>query len=316
MTAPNLTAWAHRYAAQSWPILPLHSVKDGQCSCGDPECTSNAGKHPRTASGLKDASADPKSVEAWWQRWPDANIGMVPGHAAFLVIDVDGAEGETAAERLGLLAEPTLSVLTGRGRHLYYRHPGGTIGNKVLAPKLDLRADAGYVLLPPSLHRSGTRYRWLGRVKDAKPLPAAVVAKLTEQPPVTTPAPLTWTEPPGDKLEKRIRGYVAQLPRNLRDGDGRNAACFQFAAWLTHDLALSDAAAARWLDHWNVMQRAPLTARELRQILRNARMHGRRAYGVALAEQLFANAATTGTSGLFQRAQLSTGAPFGGVDRG
>src|SRR5262249_49548029 len=181
-----------------------------------------------------------------------------------------------------LLAAPTLSVLSGRGRHLYFRHPGGTIGNKVLAPKLDIRADNGYVLLPPSLHRSATRYRWIGSVKDVKPLPVSVVAMLTGQAKITASLPLTWAEPPGDQLEKRIRGYLAQLPRGLRNGDGRNAAGYQFAAWLTHDLALSDAAAARWLDNWNAMQRTPLTARELRQILRNARRHGQRAYGSAL----------------------------------
>lgn len=249
MTAPSMVAWALRYADQSWPVFPLHSVKDGQCSCGRAACTNNAGKHPRTANGLKDASSDPKTVEAWWRKWPDANIGLVPGQAGLLVVDVDGDEGEAAAVRLGLLAEPSLSVLTSRGRHLYFRHPGGKYGNKVLAPKLDLRADAGYVLLPPSTHRSGTQYRWLGCVKDAKRLPASVVALLTEPPPVTASVPLKWTEPPGDLLEKRIRGYLAQLPRNLRDGDGRNAVCYQFAAWLTHDLALSDAVAARWLDN-------------------------------------------------------------------
>ena len=287
MSTPDMLGWALRYVAQAWPIFPLHSVTDGRCSCGNPDCTSNAGKHPLSAGGFKDASANPEQVKAWWDGWPDANLGHVPAQSGHVVVDVDGPEGQAAAGQLGLFAEPTLTVLTGRGRHLYFRHPGGTIGNKVLAPKLDLRGDAGYVLLPPSIHRSGIRYRWVGSVRDVRPLPASVVAMLTDPRPMTaSSAPIKWSEQPADRLERRIRGYLAQLPRGLADGDGRNNTAFKLGAWLTHDLALDDGVAALWLAEWNHMQRHPLSARELRQVLRNSRRHGSRAIGTAFTDTL------------------------------
>jgi hypothetical protein len=49
----------------------------------------------------------------------------------------------------------------GGGHHLYFRHPGGSVRNRAgLAPGLDLRADGGYVVAPPSLHPSGRHYAW------------------------------------------------------------------------------------------------------------------------------------------------------------
>lgn len=178
--AARLAAAALRYAAQGWSVVPLHAAPGGRCSCGQPNCPS-PGKHPRTANGLHNASADPAIVTAWWGRWSDANIGLAPGRAGLLVIDVDGPEGERSAQALGLLSEPTLEVVTGRpdgGRHRYYQHPGGTIGNLVLAPRLDVRADHGYVLLPPSVHPSGRSYRWLGTLADLAELPPRALEAL------------------------------------------------------------------------------------------------------------------------------------------
>lgn len=71
-----------------WAVLPLHTVKNGQCSCGRPDCTS-PGKHPRVARGVHDATTDPSVIIGWWRRWPNANIGIRTGAASgFFVVDV------------------------------------------------------------------------------------------------------------------------------------------------------------------------------------------------------------------------------------
>jgi hypothetical protein len=164
------------YVQQGWPLVPLHSALHGRCSCRNPNCGSPA-KHPRTRNGFRDATTDAEVIREWWGQWPDANIGARPAALGCLVADVDGPDGELAAERLGLLAEPTLQVVTGRGRHLYYRHPGGTIPNVVLGPSLDVRADHGYVLLP-SVHPSGLIYTWRGTVADLADLPPRALAAI------------------------------------------------------------------------------------------------------------------------------------------
>lgn len=108
-----------------------------------------------------------EQVDAWFARHPDANVGIVTGAVSGLVVlDIDPAHGgdDSLAElerRHGPLPN-TVEVLTGGGgRHVYFRHPGGTMHNKVgLAPGIDLRGDGGVIVAPPSVHPSGRRYAW------------------------------------------------------------------------------------------------------------------------------------------------------------
>ncbi len=159
----DLAAAAAAYAQRGWPIFPLRAH----------------GKEPATPNGFKDATTDLVQVQRWWQENPQYNIAAVPGRTGHLVFDLDGAEGTVAAERLGLLAIPTLRVLTARGQHLWFQHPGGgSIANRVLAPHVDVRGDAGYVIMPPSIHPSGTVYRWRGKTSDALSVPAGIVGRL------------------------------------------------------------------------------------------------------------------------------------------
>lgn len=70
-------------------MFPIYeALSDGTCSCGKPAC-SDEGKHPRCEHGFKDATTDRAQIQAWWQRWPNANIGIACGAAGWVVIDVD-----------------------------------------------------------------------------------------------------------------------------------------------------------------------------------------------------------------------------------
>ena len=65
------------YIARGWRVVPLHApvlAVSGPpaCSCGKPDCGS-VGKHPRTRSGLKAATADADVIGGWWAKWPDTN---------------------------------------------------------------------------------------------------------------------------------------------------------------------------------------------------------------------------------------------------
>src|SRR6266545_1923754 len=107
------------YALAGYPVLPLHSVRDGACTCGSHEC-SIPGKHPRLSNGLDGASRDVAIVEGWWRRWPDANVALITGGTSGLaVLDVDILHGGTTTlERLqrkhGTLPR-TPTTLTGSG---------------------------------------------------------------------------------------------------------------------------------------------------------------------------------------------------------
>jgi putative DNA primase/helicase len=156
------------YARHGLSVFPVHSVEAGRCSCGKPDCSS-PGKHPRTPHGVRDASRDEFVIFDWWgQQWPDANIGIATGGAGgLLVIDIDGEEGARSLSELEAAHGPlphTLAARTGRGSHLYFRLPADCGPVPCSASKLgkgiDVRADGGYVVAPPSAHPSGARYEF------------------------------------------------------------------------------------------------------------------------------------------------------------
>ncbi len=180
---------ALEYARCGWPVFPIHSARDGVCSCGGPDCD-HPGKHPRTRHGLDDATTDKVQIREWWARWPDAGIGTIPGRCGYVVFDLDGPQALLEAQRVGLVAEPTLEGATGRegGRHLWYQRPDFEVGNRRgNLEHIDIRGDNGYVLLPPSIHPNGKQYHWRGvdggaerrpRLQNALPLPPLALAFL------------------------------------------------------------------------------------------------------------------------------------------
>jgi putative DNA primase/helicase len=166
---PSMRDAAGQLVAAGYYLLPLYGVTpDGRCTCGNQDCSS-AGKHPRISGGCKAASNDPEVVHHWWSTWPDANIGIATGReAGIFVLDVDEKSGGPASlaeleARHGPLPATLRSTTGGGGFHLYFRYPAdGRIPNSTsrVGPGLDVRGDGGYVVAPPSLHKSGRRYQW------------------------------------------------------------------------------------------------------------------------------------------------------------
>ncbi len=125
-------------------------------------CVPNA-KNPITPNGFKDASNDADVVTEWWTKTPNANIGVCT--EGLLVVDVDGDENpwpndETKA--IELTAAP-MAITPRGGRHFIFKQPQerdfrNTEGK--LAPKVDTRANGGYIVVAPS-SVNGTPYKWV-----------------------------------------------------------------------------------------------------------------------------------------------------------
>lgn len=160
---------ALQYADRGWSVFPVYGIENGQCTCGNSDCSS-AGKHPMTSGGCKDASIDPAQVNEWWRCNPKANIGIATGQVSGLVvIDVDDGvskQGFESLQNLETRNEPLprdFVVRTGGGGlHIYLAAPENNIRNSAgkIAPNIDVRGDGGYVVAPPSLHISGKAYTW------------------------------------------------------------------------------------------------------------------------------------------------------------
>src|SRR5215813_13125280 len=165
---PNnlLRAAALAYAARGWPVFPCHGMQDERCTCGKPDCA-HPGKHPLTRHGFQDATTDPRQIYQWWTDHPDANVAIATGACSgLIVLDLDQRRGGDVTlgdleAQYGKLPETAVSF-TGGGTHYFFRHLGEPIrsGTSVLGPGLDIKADGGYIIAPPSRHASGREYEW------------------------------------------------------------------------------------------------------------------------------------------------------------
>lgn len=176
MAPISMGAAALRLAGLGFEIFPLHTIKDGKCTCGRRDCSS-PGKHPissLTPNGVLQATKDVLTIQAWWNQRPDANIGVATGRRSNIwVLDLDEKPGQSGTESLyNIMGEheeipSTISVVTGSGgRHIYFAYPkDADIGNRTNLfgkeyPGVDVRGDGGYVVAPPSIHASGRRYEY------------------------------------------------------------------------------------------------------------------------------------------------------------
>jgi putative DNA primase/helicase len=198
------------YAEAGLPVFPLHSInKRSVCTCGRSNCKS-PGKHPRIKEGFRKATTDEAQIRKWWTRWGEkANIGGALG-GQFVAVDVDVADSKGGQDSLRALQDEygqfpaTATAKTGkygrrRGKH-YFFLASGEIGSgaAVLGHHgIDVRGVGGYVVLPPSRHRSGVDYEWVTPLSKVAAMPEALEEALkAKYLPASDERESTW-EPTG-----------------------------------------------------------------------------------------------------------------------
>jgi hypothetical protein len=161
-----------------------------------------AGKAPATTHGVKDATLDANKITAWWTAQPTCNIAVATG-GGMLVVDVDSLDAEAELRQLetrfGALP-PTIEAITAKGRHIYLRYPQTrNVRNSTskVAAGIDVRANGGFVIAPPSLHPSGKRYCWSVDSSSALAEAPAWLLDLIEAP---------WAHAPGIKAPAGTEG--------------------------------------------------------------------------------------------------------------
>jgi len=148
------------YARMGWQVFPCHPTGHEPL---------DGSKDAQDRGGFHLATTDHEQIHAWWRRWPEAAIGLRTGETSGLfVVDVDPRNGgDISLEDLeadhGPLPETVESQTGGGGRHLLFAWPGRPVpcSTGKVAPGIDIKADGGYIILPPSTHASGRDYCWL-----------------------------------------------------------------------------------------------------------------------------------------------------------
>ena len=144
-----LAAAALAYAAHGWRVFPVQ------------------GKVPLVPRGFRDATVDAALIRSWnWKGATGIGWAIPPG---LIVLDVDGRHGGIASladleRQHGRLPQTLEAVTGGGGLHIALRIPAGVEVKQTasaVAAGLDVRVGGkGYVVVAPSMHASGLRYRW------------------------------------------------------------------------------------------------------------------------------------------------------------
>ena len=121
---------ARDYLSRRWSILPVRTHEKRPLIPWEP---------------LQNVRPSEAEAAAWFERWPDANIGIVTGEISNLVVlDIDPSHGgDGSLERLEHRFQPLPKTVEARsgggGRHLYFSHPGRPVRNRAaIAQGIDL----------------------------------------------------------------------------------------------------------------------------------------------------------------------------------
>ncbi len=142
----NLTLqWAEKYISLGWSLIPLKPRS----------------KEPLiTWQGYQTQKASIQQVQDWLLKWPEMNLGVVTGAISqIVVVDLDGTVGMLYGRKNA--AQSSVASITGNGKQVFYKwteHVDNSV--KKVAPGVDIRGDGGYVVVCPSIHPNGKRYRW------------------------------------------------------------------------------------------------------------------------------------------------------------
>ncbi len=220
---------ALEYRRKGFSVIPLES----------------RGKKPLIKwSKYQTVIASEQEIINWWSKWANANIGIVTGKiSGVAVVDIEKG-GSTDGLPI------TITVKTGGGGfHLYYKYPKCGIGNATRIKELtDIRGDGGYVVAPPSMHKSGEEYT------SIEPIDKEAFAEF----------PMSFFEVV--KTQSNNKG-INLTSAGVEEGQ-RNTVATQMTGSLLSRYPKKDWNNICWslLSGWNTLNKPPLDVKELRSV--------------------------------------------------
>ena len=228
---------AVKYVDSGWSVLPVRPEE----------------KRPYMTNWLQyqHNKATKETGESWFTNLAGAGVGMVTGKiSGIVVLDVESYCKIPIEELLKRYPTQLVARSGGGGYHLYYTYPQGVgrIANRVgIFEGADLRADGGFIVLPPTMHPNGSRYEWI-----SEGVPGAFPRALLE-------------------LEARPRaqtdGWITEALRGVSEG-GRNDACARLAGYFFKKGLTEDIVETLLLE-WNERNDPPLPTREIQTVVKS-----------------------------------------------
>lgn len=228
---------AVEYVNSGWSVLPVRPDE----------------KRPYMTNWLQytKTRADKSTVENWFANLSGAGVGVVTGKiSGIIVLDIENDCPYPIEDILKKYPTGTISRSGSGGHHLFYKYPDGVskVSNRVrIFEGADLRADGGFIVLPPTLHPSGGRYEWIKR-DFLGSFPMALLDFKSE-------------------AKNTGEGWITEALRGVSEG-GRNDTCARLAGYFFKKGVNSDIVEALLLE-WNEKNDPPLPIREVRTTIKS-----------------------------------------------
>ena len=226
------------YLDSGWSILPVKPEE----------------KRPYMTNWLQymKTRASREKVESWFSTLSGAGVGVVTGRISnIVVLDVENWCKTPIEELLKRYPTHMIAKSGSGGHHLYYQYPTNVskVSNRVgIFDGADLRADGGFIVLPPTRHPSGGVYTW---VEQGAPgmFPRELLE--LESKPITT----------------QSDGWITEALRGVSEG-GRNDTCARLAGYFFKKGLNSDIVETLLLE-WNERNDPPLPVKEIRTTIKS-----------------------------------------------
>lgn len=220
-------------------LFPIHSVNDdGTCTCSAKDkCKQKIGKHPFQNFSWKERATNDLGVLTKATQGKNVNFAVATGRKSsatnkyLVVVDVDEAEHAI----IGTLPK-TFCYRTGSGGyHFWFWSQVPVKGSHSgIAKKVDIKATGGYVIVPPSKHKSGRNYEFIHGINEPiVDLPQELAdqfekssteletarkprKKRASQPPINNIALDWWIKSPVSDLQQAIIGGT-KIPDGVRN---------------------------------------------------------------------------------------------------
>jgi len=189
----TMRGWALEYARLGYYVFPLHNIKPNNiCTCKDGKNCEKPGKHTRIGEWndpwgpeceyygvpaqartyYQQASNAPSAIQAWWDRWPEANIGIALQYnqiaidcdklrATFWLADYRGFKSNTLPKRsrIDYMISGSYAARSPAAHHMIYtseimfkNYTKRSILDKHGKPvAFDLKCWGGFIVAPPSV---------------------------------------------------------------------------------------------------------------------------------------------------------------------
>lgn len=228
---------ASEYVASGWSVLPVRPEE----------------KRPFMTNWLQytKTRATYDMVDNWITKLSGAGIGMVTGKISnIIVLDIEQSCPFTLEDLLKKYPTGLIAKSGGGGYHLFYQYPTNVskVSNRVrIFEGADLRADGGFIVLPPTRHPNGNKYEWF-----QKGIPGAFPLALLD----------LRSESTGNN-----EGWITEALRGATEGT-RNDTCARLAGYFFKKGMNYDIVEALLLD-WNEKNDPPMPVKEVRTTIKS-----------------------------------------------